>query len=211
MNKNISTIFFDIGGVLLNIHPEKTFQHLSDCSGISVNEIKNRFPMDAHEEYEKGNLTNKEWFFAVKKSISDFFSLKESDFWKAWGLLLGQEKKSIKLLKKLKDYYSVWLLSNTNSYHIQNEIKEKFKFPHLVNGAIYSFEVRVRKPDEEIYKIAASKAGSIPERCLFIDDIFENVIVAKDLGFIGIHFKSFNQLEEDLYNIGVLVKRNIII
>ena len=88
MNKNISIIFFDIGGVLLNIHPEKTFQHLSNCADVSVDEIKNRFPIDAHEEYEKGNLSNKEWFFAVKKSMPQFVSLKESEFWKAWELSL---------------------------------------------------------------------------------------------------------------------------
>ena len=107
MNKQVSTIFFDIGGVLLNIHPERTLQNLSDCTGVHIDEIKNRFPIDVYQEYEKGNLSNKEWFLAVKKSIPQPCSLKESDFWKAWKLLLGQEKNSVKILKKLNDNYSV--------------------------------------------------------------------------------------------------------
>ena len=78
--------------------------------------------MDAHQKYEKGNLSNKEWFLAVKKSMPQPCFLKESDFWQAWKLLLGQEKNSVKILKKLKDDYSVWLLSNTNPCHIQDEI-----------------------------------------------------------------------------------------
>ena len=50
----ITTIFFDIGGVLLNIHPERTFQYLSDCIDTEPDDIKNNFPWDAHNDYEKG-------------------------------------------------------------------------------------------------------------------------------------------------------------
>ena len=167
--------------------------------------------MDAHQEYEKGNLSNKEWFLAVKKSMPQPCCLKESDFWQAWKLLLGQEKNSVKILKKLKDDYSVWLLSNTNPCHFQDGIDGKFEFPHLVDGAIYSFDVGLRKPDEAIYKIAVSRAGTIPEKCIFIDDQQENVIAAENTGFIGIHFQSFEQLQQDLYQTGVLTNENIFI
>ena len=211
MNKQVTTIFFDIGGVLINIQPERTLKHLSDCTGIHIDVIKNRFPLDIHQEYEKGNLSNKEWFLAVKKSMPQPCSLWEPSFWEAWKLLVGQEKKSVKILKKLKDYYSVWLLSNTNPCHIQDEIDKKFEFPHLADGTIYSFDIGLRKPDEAIYKIAASRAGSIPERCLFIDDQRENVIAAENTGFIGIHFHSVEQLQKDLYETGILVNRNLLI
>jgi len=205
------TIFFDIGDVLINIHPERTLQYLSDCTGVSINEIKNCFPMDTHQEYEKGNLTNKEWFSAVKKSLPQSYRLNESDFWQAWRLLLGQEKNSVKVIKKLKENYSVWLLSNTNPFHIQDEIEKKFEFPNFVDGKIYSFDVNLRKPNNTIYKIAASRAGSIPRKCLFIDNQLENVIAAENTGFSGIHFQSFEQLQKDLVKTGVLAKANIII
>ena len=61
--KKITTIVFDIGGVLLDIHPEKTYQYISDSTDIEIDVVKRSFPWDAHDEYEKGNLTNKEWFF----------------------------------------------------------------------------------------------------------------------------------------------------
>jgi len=211
MNKQVTTIFFDIGGVLINIHPEKTFKHLSNCTGIHMDVIKNRFPLDIHEEYEKGNLSNKEWFLAVKKSLPQPCSLQESSFWEAWKLLVGKEKNSVKILKKLKGYYSVWLLSNTNPCHIKDEIDKKFEFPHLADGKIYSFDIGLRKPDKAIYKIAASRASSIPERCLFIDDQRENVIAAENTGFIGIHFQSFEQLQKDLYKTGILANINLFI
>ena len=51
----ITTIFFDIGGVLINIHPERILQYLSDCTDVSVEDVRKCFPMEAHDQYEKGN------------------------------------------------------------------------------------------------------------------------------------------------------------
>ena len=52
----ITAIFFDIGGVLLNIHPERTLQYLSDCTDVSVDEIEKRFPMDAMMNMRKATF-----------------------------------------------------------------------------------------------------------------------------------------------------------
>ena len=56
--KKITTIVFDIGGVLLDIHPEKTYQYISDSTDIEVDVVKNRFPCDAHDEYETVSYTH---------------------------------------------------------------------------------------------------------------------------------------------------------
>ena len=60
--KKITTIVFDIGGVLLDIHPEKTYQYISDSTDIEIDIVKNRFPWDAHDEYEKATLLIKNGF-----------------------------------------------------------------------------------------------------------------------------------------------------
>ncbi len=208
--KMITTIFFDIGGVLLNVHPERTVQYLSDCTDVSMEEIRRRFPMAAHDDYEKGNLTDKEWFLAIKESLPQPCCLKESDFWHAWELLLGEEKETVQILEDLSDNYSVWLLSNTNPQHIREEIEKRYAFPHLVEGAVYSFDVGLRKPDKEIFLTAAKLAGTRPEQSIFIDDVDKNVTAANEVGFTGIHFKSIEQLREDLVQMGLIKKEKII-
>ena len=40
----IKTIFFDIGGVLIDIHPEKTYQYISECVDLSPDIIEKKFP-----------------------------------------------------------------------------------------------------------------------------------------------------------------------
>ena len=203
--KKITTIVFDIGGVLLEIHPEKTYQYVSDSTDINVNVIKNRFPWDAHNQYEKGNLTDKEWFFAFRDSLPQPCCLKETDFWKAWSLLLGEEKKTVDLLSVLHQSYSTWLLSNTNTKHIQDEIEKKYLFPSLVDGAIYSFDARCRKPDRQIYEILLENSKADPQKCVFIDDLIENVTAASLIGMHAIHYRNYKLLSNELKEIGVHV------
>ena len=207
----ITTIFFDIGGVLINIHPERTLQYLSDCTDVSVEDVRKCFPMEAHNQYEKGNLTDKEWFLAIKESLPQPCCLKESDFWRAWELLLGEEKETVQILENLSDNYSVWLLSNTNPQHIREEIEKRYAFPHLVDGAVYSFDVGLRKPHEEIYLTAAKLAGTKPEDSIFIDDLEENVKAAAHIGFKVIQFYTTKQLIEDLVQLGLMQKEKVIL
>ncbi len=136
----IKTIFFDIGGVLININFKKSFQFISECTNLSINQLKSSFPYKEHNKYEKGLISNYEWFLAYKNSLPQSCNLKESDFWIFWKILLGKETKVLNIMKKLKNNYSIWLLSNTNPKHIKDEIDKRYKFPDLVDGSIFSFD-----------------------------------------------------------------------
>ena len=200
----IKTIFFDIGGVLIDIHPERTYQYLSDSADVEVNMVKESFPWDAHDQYERGIMNNEDWFITYKESLPQPCCLKRLDFWNAWKLLLGEEKNTVNILEALNKQYSIWLLSNTNPKHIQDEIEKRYLFPSLVNGAVYSFDVGVRKPEKEIYEIAMQRANTKPQECLFIDDLLENIQAAKQIGIEGIHFRSSEQLKQDLVHLGII-------
>ena len=200
----IKTIFFDIGGVLIDIHPERTYQYLSDSADVEVNMVKESFPWDAHDQYERGIMNNEDWFITYKESLPQPCCLKRSDFWNAWKLLLGEEKNTVNILEALNKQYSIWLLSNTNPKHIQDEIEKRYLFPSLVNGAVYSFDVGVRKPEKEIYKIAMQRANANPQECLFIDDLLENIQAAKQIGIEGVHFISSEQLKQELVHLGII-------
>ena len=200
----IKTIFFDIGGVLIDIHPERTYQYLSDSADVEVSMVKESFPWDAHDQYERGTINNEDWFITYKESLPQPCCLKRSDFWNAWKLLLGEEKNTVNILEALNKQYSIWLLSNTNPKHIQDEIEKRYLFPSLVNGAVYSFDVGVRKPEKEIYEIAMQRANANPQECLFIDDLLENIQAAKQIGIEGVHFISSEQLKQELVRLGII-------
>jgi len=167
--------------------------------------------MEAPTKYATGNVTAHEWFLAVKESLPQPCCLKESDFWHAWKLLLGDEKDTVNILKELSGNYSIWLLSNTNPKHIRDEIEKRYTFPNLVSGSVYSFNVGLRKPDKEIYLTAAELSGTEPANSLFIDDMAENIDAATEVGFTGIQYLSTEQLIEDLTQLGIMQKEKVIL
>ena len=69
MWKKITTVFFDIGGVLVDIDPGRTLNILSERAGVSREIMEASFPEFAHHDYERGKINDHEFFQAVKKAL----------------------------------------------------------------------------------------------------------------------------------------------
>ena len=78
----IKTIFFDIGGVLIDISFRRTSKFISDCTDVPVSKIEETFPSSIHYRYEKGLISNHDWFTKYKESLPQPCYLKEVDFGK---------------------------------------------------------------------------------------------------------------------------------
>ena len=194
----IKHIFFDIGGVLLDIDHLQSLQYWSDCTDLSIDVIKDHFPHDVNEQYEIGKLTDHEFFRAVKDALPQPNCLKEDDFWRGWNKLIVKETETVLLLTLLKQSYNVYLLSNTNHRHIKHEVASRFSFQNNVNRAFYSFDLGCKKPDEAIYLKALKLAEAKPEESLLIDDVEENVAQAIGVGFHTIHYHDHKSTVEAL-------------
>jgi len=202
-DKQIKVIFFDIGGVLLKIHPERMISKISNCANIPYEVVESAFPQHAHDSYERGKITDYEWYMSCKTALPQSNSLSEDQFWESWSLLLGDETDVVDILIKLKKNYKIWLLSNTNPMHIKNEIEGRYVFQKLVDGSIYSYDVGYRKPGKEIYNIACDSAEVNPENSIFIDDLEENIIGANKVGINSIHYKNTIELLKELKRLNI--------
>ena len=202
-NKQIKVIFFDIGDVLLKIHPERMISKISNCANIPYEVVESAFPQNAHDTYERGKMTDYDWYMSCKTALPQNNILSEDQFWESWSLLLGNETDVVDILINLKKNYKIWLLSNTNPMHIKNEIESKCVFQKLVDGAIYSYDVGYRKPEKEIYHIACDSAEVNPENSIFIDDLEENIIGANKAGIKGIHYKNTIELLKELKRLNI--------
>jgi len=75
------------------------------------------------------------------------------------------------------------LLSNSwgaNSY-------DRSRFAELFDVLVISGELGVRKPEQEIYEIAAGRMALEPEEIVFVDDLPGNLKPARDMGMATIH------------------------
>lgn len=197
----IKTIFFDIGGVLLNIYPDRTIKYLSSITKLPEQVIIDLFPEESHHQYERGEISDTDFFNAVKNNLPDTNGLTSEQFWNAWSMLVGDETGVVDIMNNLTKQYSVWLLSNTNPYHIVEE--ERYKLFDKITGGIYSFEVGSRKPEEGIFNKALELADTDAKSSLFIDDLKENVERAWSLNFNAIQFTSINDLNIELAKFGI--------
>jgi len=58
----------------------------------------------------------------------------------------------------------------------------------LFDDVVLSFEVGCRKPQQEIFALAAARAGVRPEESVFVDDLAKNCAGAAAAGWQTIHF-----------------------
>ncbi len=205
-NGIIKHIFFDIGGVLLEIDPLISLQYWSDCTNLSIDTLKDHFPHEAHKQYEIGQLSDYEFFREVKDTLPQPNCLEEDDFWRGWNKLIIEEMETTKLLPSLIQSYGVYLLSNTNQRHIKYEVAERFSFQNHVHGAFYSFDLGYRKPEEAIFLKVLEITGANPEESLFIDDVEANVKQAQRLGFKTILYSSYEETKLLLHSMGIIIE-----
>lgn len=60
-------------------------------------------------------------------------------------------------------------------------------FESVFDAIVDSHEVKIRKPNPEIYRLTMNRIGAVPERTVFLDDLLANVEAANAVGMHGVH------------------------
>ncbi len=171
----------------MHINPAKTISYWAESAGIQQDEIKNNFPFDIHHEYERGNISDHDFYLHLTEALG-LNKLEEKNFWSGWRKLLEDKTNTWDELQRIFPRTPKWLLSNTNPQHILGDLVNKHSFFNEIAGAVYSYEVHSRKPEPEIFLKACNMAGCSPDEALFIDDMNENIQAAEKLGFKTVHY-----------------------
>jgi putative hydrolase of the HAD superfamily len=199
----ISTIIFDLGGVVLNLDPDLTAKAFARLSGKELNEIYDIFLASKWvPAFERGEISPEDFRKQVKLALDIDVADTEIDM--AWNaMLLELPEGRLNLLSGLrKDYHSL-VLSNTNEIHIKEFSRTVSK---VTNGesihdhfhkVYYSNELGLRKPEKEIYQYVLEANNLKPSTTLFIDDMLPNIEAAEQCGIKTIHLTD----QEDLFTL----------
>jgi HAD superfamily hydrolase (TIGR01509 family) len=198
--KPIRNIIFDLGGVILNIDPQLTVDALRNLGWNNFYEANNQ-PMCKELFYnlEKGSSSPEAFRDNVRHMIASQKDDAEIDH--AWtAMILDIPADRVRYLEELKKSYRIFLLSNTNEihrakFHRDFEADFGYSFYDLFERSFYSHEMGMRKPNPQIYLRALNEAGLIPEETLFIDDMEENIAVAKTTGMKVLHIQAGTLME----------------
>ena len=196
--KNIKSIIFDLGGVLLNISYQNTideFEKLGVDNSSAFYSKKSQ--TNIFNLLETGEVSENELIREIQSSCKSA-TRKQIIF--AWNsMLLDLPKNRTNLLENLKEKYQIFLLSNTNAIHIKElkirlgEVKYS-KFYNLFNKVYYSHEIGVRKPHSEAFRLVLNENNLEEKEVLFIDDSPQHIGGAKELGIHTYHLKDNEEI-----------------
>jgi len=199
---NISTIIFDLGGVVLNLDPQLSIKAFAEQSNLSEDEVLSKFmKSDWSYAFERGEITSAEFRNEIRENLE--INLSDDEIDQAWSaMLLDLPLTRLNLLAGLRNNYQTFILSNTNAIHIEvfNEIVADStagnRIEDYFDKIYYSHKIGLRKPDEAIYEYVISRNKLLPETTLFIDDMKSNILGAASVGLNTFHLTYQQHLDE---------------
>jgi len=206
MNKNIDTIIFDFGGVLIDWDPMNVY-----LKAFEGDEKKARWFLDniCHHEWNTALDGGKDWHQSVEEKVAEFPEYEKYIrlYLEQWEVMItGPMHETVEILRKLKESgkYRLYAITNWSAFTF-NVTYEKFDFLKWFEGISVSGALKLLKPHKEIYLYTLEKHEIKPENSIFIDDNHANIQTANSLGINGIIFKSAKELKESLKEFGVEV------
>ena len=191
--KNIKTIIFDLGAVLLNINYQLTIIEFAKLGVKNADSFYSKeVQTNLFNEIETGKISADSFLKFLQKETKNADKNEVRNAWNA--MLLDLPKERIELLKKLKQDFPIYLLSNTNSIHI-SKFKKKIgetkyqEFYNLFDKVYYSHEIGFRKPNKEAFQLILDENNLNADEVLFIDDSPQHIEGAKNLGIKTYHLK----------------------
>jgi putative hydrolase of the HAD superfamily len=181
----ISTLFLDIGGVLLsNGWDRKARRLVGESFGLDYEEMDERHHL-TFDTYEEGKLSLDEYLDRIV--FYEERPFKRDDFRTSMFAQSRAFPEMIELISRLKTRHGLKVAAVSNEGRELNEHRIRtFGLGRFIDFFISSSFVHYRKPDADIYRIALDIAQVAPEQVVYIDDRPMFVEVAATLGIHGI-------------------------
>jgi putative hydrolase of the HAD superfamily len=193
----ITTIFFDIGGVLLTDgwgHASR--RSAAEKFGLDWEEYADRHEKVAHA-IETNRLSLDEYLTRTIFYRPRSFTREEfRDFVLAQSQPHPEVIEIAQRLAAMKKYFMATInneILELNTFRI-----EKFGLPNIFPVFFSSCFLGIRKPDEAIYQLALRVSQRNAEECIFIDDRKINLECPRELGMQTILYQSASQLLDAL-------------
>jgi 2-haloacid dehalogenase len=203
MPRTITTVVFDLGGVLIDWDPRHLYRQLfSDPQEMEVF-LRDVVSPDWNAQQDSGRT----WAEATAELLAKHPDQEEmirvyTDRWA--DMLAGPIAGTLGILGEVRDRgLRIYALTNWSA---ETFPRARLMFPFLAwfEGIVVSGEERVMKPDPEIWHRLTERFAIDPTRAVYIDDMPRNAQVAAELGFHAIRFESPELLRTDLVELGVL-------
>lgn len=189
MKPELHCIVFDIGNVLISYRQASIFEHIHAHAEIDDALLRSLFQghfsnnqeLSLNEQYQLGLLTTDEYFDTLYHRLSCAVPI--SVLKEAWRCSLGEENQVLlEFIKSLHGKIKIACCSNTHDFHWQI-LQKELQAMQYFDVQVASHLIGLAKPDPMVYQTVASLTQTLPEQCLLIDDLEQNILAAKAQGW----------------------------
>ena len=200
----ITTIFFDIGGVILtNGWDRDARREAAQTFGLDWEDFQDRHDL-SFPAFDAGQITLNQYLDRTLFYRSRTFTREEfTAFMFAQSKEYPETRAILSALARTGRYLTAAI--NNEPLELNQYRIEAFQLRKDFQAFFSSCYLNARKPEETIYRIALEVTQRAPESCVFIDDRALNLENPRRLGMNVIHHQNAPQLRKDLESFGIAV------
>ncbi len=198
----ITTLFLDIGGVLLtNGWDHEARARAAKEFGLDLDEMSKRHEK-TFDAYELGLMTLEDYLGRVV-----FYTQRPFSRGRFMKYMFAQSKghpRMIALFRRLRKRHrlTVAALNNEGRELMLHRIRA-FRLNTIFDFYITSCFVHLHKPDKAMYQAALDVSQAPPRNVLYIDDRLAFIKAARALGIPSIHHEEYNSTRSELARYGL--------
>jgi len=196
-NNTISTIIWDLGGVLVRTEDPLPRQKLAAELGLTVSELeKLAFGREIDNQGQLGVIDYQtHWMKIIERLGRDQADLD----WIRSQFFAGDrvDYELVDYIRSLRVQYKTGLLSNA-FLNLRELMISVWRIDDAFDRLVISAEIGMMKPDPKIYYHALNELEVKPEQAVFVDDQLANVEAAWKIGMRAIQFKNHGQAKREL-------------
>lgn len=202
----IKNIVFDMGNVIIRFDPELFMVRLGLAEEDRKLLKRELFVSLEWSRMDRGSLTDEEAAEIVCRRVPERLHDAVRRLVGMWDRPILPVEGMYELVKELRGMgYGIYLLSNASFR--QHDYWPRVPASKFFDGTLISADVKLVKPQPEIYRLLCDKFSLVPEECVFIDDSTSN---AEGAYFCGINALVFHgdahEMRLKLNELGVKVK-----
>jgi putative hydrolase of the HAD superfamily len=194
----IRNIIFDMGNVLARFDIPRFCDSSAKNDADSAVLQREVFQSVEWAQFDRGVITRDDVVRSISGRLPDRLRPQVQWLVERWYDHFEADPEMERFIGKLKQLgYGIYLLSNASVdfYAFRSSLKALRYF----DGELVSSDVRLLKPDRQIFEALLAKYALKAEECFFVDDMFNNVEAALRLGFSGMVYRgSVQDLEREL-------------
>ncbi len=186
----IEAVIFDLGRVLVGIDFSRG---LLGALGVSSPEKISMLAADRDFiAYSSGLIEPQEFYQRARSKYN--LELSFTEFSALWCNIFLEMEGMQELVAALAGHYKLGLLSDTDPLHWRTICDSFAWVESTFVKPVLSYNIGVMKPDQQAFAAAVASVGVDPQRCLFVDDLPQNIQGAREFGMEAILFKGRDEL-----------------